>query len=161
MPCFHCGNSVNMKGSVIMKKTFSVFAALLLAMLCFVSPVYAESDADTNSEYTTRTNDIPTEDWDLSVLGQYNLSSYAQGTALLYSNYNFTGVSQLGVSVRNLGQNYTITVKIVRNTWLLDYTVRTFYVSPGERAVLQESVTSSGRYYLSFSSPCCFDGFVV
>ncbi|MBQ5335384.1 MAG: hypothetical protein J6Z45_05500 [Oscillospiraceae bacterium] len=128
-----------------MKKTFSVFAALLLAMLCFVSPVYAESDADTNSEYTTRTNDIPTEDWDLSVLGQYN----------------FTGVSQLGVSVRNLGQNYTITVKIVRNTWLLDYTVRTFYVSPGERAVLQESVTSSGRYYLSFPSPCCFDGFVV
>ena len=143
------------------KKIISLLIACTLSILCFAIPVYAESDSDTDSGTTvTRDNSRPTANWNLSTNGQYNFSGYAAGTADIYSLYNFTGVDPMCISVRNLGSTYTITVKLIKNA-LIDYTVETFTVAPGQRRVVTVDVSSTSRYYLSFSAPCSFDGFIL
>ena len=143
-----------------MKKFVSLLVTILMTMLCCTSPVYASSDdiPQFTTATITRDNNIPTNTLDLSTYGTYEFSGYAEGNAPLYTLYNFTGKDSYNVYVRNLGQRYTITVKLYRNT-LIDYSVRSFTVTPGQRITVPiGDLSSSSKYYLQFSAPCYFEG---
>lgn len=143
-----------------MKKAISLFFAILMSMLCFAAPVYASSDdaPPFATAPTTRDNNVPTNTLDLSTYGTYEFSGYAQSNAPLYTLYNFTGKDSYDVYVNNLGQNYTITVKLYKNT-LIDYSVRSFNVSPGHNTTVTiDDLSSGSKYYLRFSAPCYFEG---
>jgi hypothetical protein len=139
-----------------MKKFVSLLVAILMSMLCFAVPVYAESDA----ESVTRDSNYPSGVWNLATDGTYYLEGYGQSNGYLYSLKYFTGKSTYAVHIDNLGANYTITVRLVKNT-LIDYTVHSFTVSPGNS--VDETITdlsSNSQYYLKFSCPCYFEGTV-
>ena len=153
-----------------MKKIVSLLITVLMTMLCFSIPVYAEGDADnaptTTGIITDRSNSIPTAIYNLSTSGQYNFSGEAYGTADLYTEYLFTGVSSIGVSVNNRGANHTITVTLYRRhnvggSFQYSTFVDSFPVSPGHSNCINKSVSSSGYYYVAFSAPCIFDGYVI
>ena len=144
-----------------MKKAISLFFAILMSMLCFAAPVYASSNESSQftTASTTRDNNVPTSTLDLSTYGTYEFSGYAQSNYPLYSLYNFTGKDSYRVIVNNLGQNHTITVKLIKNILLFDYSVYSFNVTPGHSAdVTINDLSSGSKYYLEFSAPCYFEG---
>ncbi len=153
-----------------MKKIVSLLVAILMSMLCFAAPVYADGDSDNDPAVieiiTDRSNAIPTDIHNLSTNGQYTLVGEAYGSADLYSNRLFTGTSLMGISVTNRGASHTITVKLYRRhnvggNYPYSTYVTSFNVAPGHSNCINQSVSSYGYYYLSFSAPCIFDGYVI
>lgn len=144
-----------------MKRFISLLVTILMSVLCFAVPVYASSDDDPNftTASITRDNNIPTATWDLSTYGTYYFSGYAQNSAPLYTLYNFTGKSTFHIVVTNLG--YTmITVRLYKNG-IIDTEQTNFSVAAGNTAeIWVTGLSASSKYYLQFSAPCSFSGYI-
>lgn len=109
--------------------------------------------------YSTNDNTYPRTTWNLSTRGKYDFSGDAYGKATLYSNYLFTGVDRLDITVFNTGTNsITVTVK---KDGLIDTVVGSFTVSAGGTAVKYYDVDDNSKYYLCFSGPCHFNGWIM
>ena len=111
-----------------------------------------------NEDVTAYDNSIPSNVWNLSSSGRYDFSGVATGKANLYTNYLFTGVNSLAISVTNKNTS-TLTVTVYKNGIILTK-VGSFIVNPNTSSVKSYNVKSNNNYYIAFSSPCNFSGFV-
>ena len=147
-----------------------VSLAAVTAMLAAVAamPVSAENVGLTFSEptvisdtngVTPRTNEYPTEIWNISIYGRYNFAGQGNGSADLYTNYMFTGVDPLLVHVENEGDT-AITVKVKKKGTIITTTVHTFTVPANSIKIETVDVNANSNYYLAFSCPSKFSGYV-
>lgn len=106
----------------------------------------------------------PTQILDLSTSGPYDFEGNAERT-MLYTNYQFTGVSTLCFFVENLHSSETVKITVYEVTDLGDglyhhSTVTTKNVAAGDSKTFSVSVSRSKKYVLGFSAPCNVRGTV-
>ncbi len=116
-------------------------------------------------DIVTYDNYIPTTVWNLSTSGVYNFNGSANGQASLYTNYLFTGVDTLAISVKNNHKSNALKVKVCQRINLgknsISKTIDSFTVYSGNTYSTSVKVSSSNRYYLEFSSPSNFNGYIA
>lgn len=116
------------------------------------------------SDTATYGNYIPSNVWNLSSSGMYNFNGQANGQAALYTNYLFTGVNSLAISVKN-NHNTELKVKVRRRYSIgsmpASSTVTTFTVNKNSTVSKSVSVNANYKYYLEFSSPSNFNGYIA
>lgn len=159
----------------IVKKISSLIMATV--MISNINSVFVSADElnglTTNPNYfstsvgdiSTYDNTIPTNVWNLSSSGMYNFNGSANGQASLYTNYLFTGVNTLAISVKNNHKSNALKVKVCQRINVGDYsiskTIESFTVYSGNTVSRSVKVDSSKRYYLEFSSPSNFNGYIA
>lgn len=146
------------------QKAFAIITTLALMMTGWGNLSACALNTTTNPDYlddgiSTYDNSIPSSTWNLSTKGIYYFSGNGTGQANIYTLYNFTGVSRLDMTVINTGDT-SIKVRVRKNS-LIDTTVTTFTVSAGDTVVKSVDVDKDNKYYLSFSSPCDFEGWIL
>ena len=150
-----------------MKKMVSLAAVTAMLASVAAMPVSAENVGLTFSEptaisdtngVTPRTNEYPTEIWNISIYGRYNFAGQGNGSADLYTNYMFTGVDSLLVHVENEGDT-AITVKVMKKG-IIRTTIHTFTVPANSIKIETVNVNANSNYYLAFSCPGRFSGYV-
>ena len=102
----------------------------------------------------------PTEVWNLAKKGTYKLEGYADNNAL-YSEYLFTGVTSIKVTLTETGKYYPVTAELYRKDWIFDNKI-------GDLTAAKDSTKSrtftgldkSKNYYLRIPAPCQFKGTV-
>lgn len=110
-------------------------------------------------EVTPRDNTYPELVWNLSSKGKYEFSGQSNGSAYLYTNYMFTGVDPIVIHVENKGSS-AITVKVRKKGTIITTTVHTFTVPANSTKIETVNVNSNDYYYLAFSSPNNFTGYI-
>lgn len=91
--------------------------------------------------------------------GKLTFSGYADRSTL-YTNKNFTGKSRVTVSVTNWHEK-ELTVKVICKDDILKFPVYTTKVPANAgRSVTVTGLDSNKLYYLSFSAPSDFEGYV-
>lgn len=129
----------------------SVDENIVLDGLSTMPPINNTSDGiDTYNSWP------PYSTWNLATQGYYYFSGTATSSTL-YTNYNFTGVSDFSVTVNNKGSN-SVTVKICRAYEDYGIVQYTFVVPAKGSKTLNYRVSSSQKYFLSFSAPCNITG---
>ncbi|WP_059171990.1 hypothetical protein [Bacillus sp. FJAT-27445] len=121
------------------------------------SPVSTVNDSDIITPFGTST---PTQAHHLVNDGQMDFSGSAQGSAL-YTNKYFTGKSSVNIYVRNSHSSAKLTVKIIDIDGWFGGVVKTYTIEPGYQLYANPTgLDSKGRYYLEFSAPSNFSGYV-
>lgn len=101
----------------------------------------------------------PTAIWNLGVSGYYTFSGWNSSDPL-YSNYKFTGVSKVRISVTN-NHSSSVTVKLLKEQPGIDFSVSTETIKAGQNKLWTANMDSSRYYILRFSSPSNFEGFII
>lgn len=128
-----------------------MISMFLIVLMVLVTPV--ETYAGTFT---------PTSVWKLNTKGQYNFEGKASWSKL-YTNYKFTGVSSVKIKVSNKHSSKQLVVKVIEvGTVLLgtNKTVQTVKVPVSGTTTWTKSISSSEKYYLSFSAPSNFSGYI-
>lgn len=156
-----------------MKRIFSTILITLLAVLSLISPVFASTDGCENliGVSTIKPGDNldiigagasiqgtskPSNVWNLSDNDYYSLSggSYYHD---LYTNYLFTGASQITMNITNTNSTQ-LKVELYKKG-LIDIKVRTVYfTADGDSYFIFPNLNSSSQYYFKFYCPCYFSG---
>lgn len=135
-----------------MKKIVSII--LCLAMI-FTMPISTYAIANDES-ISTFGQSKPSRSWDWTK-GEYTFSGEAN-TSVLYSNYSFTDANKLYIYVRNRHASKTLTVKLLKSQFGVDFSVSTIEIKPKNYAEWSVDVNSSKSYILKFSAPSDFSG---
>lgn len=154
----------------ILNKIISLTLALVLSVFTFVAPAAYAADENigvspnppfigTGNEIVPYSENKPKTIWSWSN-GQYNFEGYAQNV-VLYTNYMFTGVELFKIVVTNMNKSTPITVRLQRSVGGIDFSASTVKIPAGETATWFPETTASLKYYLSFSNPSNFEGYIV
>lgn len=160
-----------------MKKTkFFIFTVLALLMMNI--SVFAIEDVNNDNEMQywygeNITIEKPLNDSTITTFGIWKPSendtidlnnekmpfSGKADISSLYTNNHFTGKESVYYSITNNHTSKTLTVKRHRKGSL--FASETITVAPGKTVTGNfNSLNKSGRYYLKFSAPCDFEGYV-
>lgn len=107
----------------------------------------------TNQSVIKAATSEPTKSWNLSKSGKYNGSGEAYSSNL-YSNYYFTGVSKMKISVTNK-KDTDLTVSIYRKDDWVCY--KKVIVPANGKTTWTMSVNSSKHYEIKFKAACKFN----
>ncbi len=132
-----------------------VVSIILCLVLIFTMPISTYATAN-DEAISTFGQSKPSKSWDWSK-GIYTFEGVAN-TSVLYSNYSFTNTSKLYIYVRNYHSSKTLTVKLLKSQFGIDFSVSTIEINPGNYAEWSVNVDSSKSYILKFSVPSDFSG---
>lgn len=166
--CVTIDLSIKEKGRAIMRRSLSMLILSVVLAFMAVSTCFAGTEnvnvsttkpgggqEDGISSYTV---DKPVEAYDLSSRA-YHFAGEAESSTL-YTNYYFTNVSQLTISVHNTSDtNLYIEVRKIIWTGVLDEKVERTVVYPGcSLYTVVTGLKSNEKYFLQFSAPSHFYG---
>lgn len=119
----------------------------------------APGQPDTSGEITPYSTTYPKSVWNLSTQGKYNFSGAANNQKL-YTNYLFTGKKHASLYIENTSSTYSITAKFRQKKTLLDSTVYTVTLKPGQWVSRALTLDQSAHYYLEVAAPSKFKGYI-
>lgn len=145
---------------------------LLISLLMAMSTYTVAYAADTNvgltptPSYLDNGNEIqpfswayPISAWDLSKKGRYTLSGSAD-YSLLYTNYYFTGVNSLDITINNKGSK-SVTVRVYKMSGGSINILRSMVIiGAGKSKTWNVGTKKDANYYICFSAPCTVSGTV-
>lgn len=110
----------------------------------------------------TRGNSKPSRStkWNLKSKGKYEMSG-ASSYTVIYSGYNFTGTDKMNIMIvpTKVGN---VTFELYKNNIFADTLVGTYTAELGKSTMfILSNLESKGLYYLKFSVPCYFNGYIV
>ncbi|WP_455718327.1 hypothetical protein [Anaerosporobacter sp.] len=151
------------------KKIFSLLLVVSLTMTSFTSVFAATNNINVsttppgtmnNSEISTYTVNPPDSYIDLT--GKMEFEGTAKSDDL-YLNKAFTGVKGVDVNVKN-NSSSTLKVTLYKYSWYQNFhkeAITSFTVVPNQYVIHPiTGLSSSSAYYLGFSAPCDFKGFL-
>lgn len=143
---------------------------LLISLLMAISTYTVAYAADTNvgltptpsylddgSEIQPFTWEYPYLGWNLATEGSYSLSGSADHS-LLYTNYYFTGVNSMDITIRNRGSE-SVTVKVYK-MGSLDVLRSMVIIGAEKSKTWNVGTKKDANYYICFSAPCTVSGTV-
>lgn len=130
----------------VIKKLTIVMMAVVIMLNFFSTNVYAGTDKPGKNKI-----------WDISSDGKYSGSGLA-GTSDLYSNYYFTGVTKMKISVTNNSSKNKLKVKVFKKGAIFSSSSVTVPASGTTTWTI--STDSSTKYYLEFLAPCDFSWYI-
>lgn len=101
----------------------------------------------------------PTSTWNLSTQGRYDFNGSTSGPTL-YTNYLLTGKSSVKIWVRNNHHQYSLKFKVKRKDLVFDNTIGSYEVAVGKDGTFTVSLDKSSNYYIEFSPPNNFSGYI-
>lgn len=124
-------------------------------IICFVLIVLSFTGLISGKQVMAGTS-APSSTWNLRAKkdGKYKGSGSCNSVDL-YSNYKFTGVSKMKISVTNKSKKKNIKVKVYKDKWL-DSCVSTVTIPPNGNTTWAVSTSSSKKYFLRFFKPAEF-----
>lgn len=102
----------------------------------------------------------PTSTWDLSTQGRYTFSGSANSFVSLYTNYLLTGKSSVKIYVRNNDHQYSLKFKVKRKDLIFDNTVKSYELALGKDTTINLTLDKSSNYYIEFTGPNTFSGYI-
>ncbi|MCM1577201.1 MAG: hypothetical protein NC078_00180 [Ruminococcus sp.] len=155
-----------------MKKAMKTFLALFLSVAVAIPAMTANVSAEEflynltaaapsgdDDGISPHTNYMPDTPWDFSN-GMYHADGKAVESASLYTNYYFTGVTSLAISITNRGNN-AITVKL-RSRGLINNSHGSFVVSAyGDASKVFTNLDPDKQYFFEFTGPCDFSAYIA
>lgn len=147
----------------VMKKLTALFMSIAIAIPAMTTSVSAEEvlygltiapPSNSDGGISPQSNNMPTEAWDFSN-GMYVANGKAVEEASLYTNYYFTNVNTLAISVTNRSNN-ALTVRLRKKT-LLGNVVSSFTVpANGNGSKAFANLDPKEKYFFEFMAPCDF-----
>lgn len=142
-----------------MKRIVSLILALCMAF-SFSSIAFA-ADSNTTDDVSISAPVLqgtgkPNLQWDWSQ-GQYNFSG-SSSFSPLYSNYYFSGASEVNITVKNNHASKKLTVKLLHSALGVDKAVSEEDIAPGQRKEWSVAITPKENYIIKFSAPSNFSG---
>ncbi|MGG2109085.1 hypothetical protein ABFY60_01160 [Lysinibacillus pakistanensis] len=102
----------------------------------------------------------PTSTWDLSTKGIYTFDGSSSGPTL-YTNYLLTGKSSVEIYATNQNNQFSLKFKLKRKDLIFDSTIKSFEIPAGKDGTFTvPSLDTSSNYYLEFSPPNKFYGYI-
>ncbi|WP_301109404.1 hypothetical protein [Sporosarcina sp.] len=102
----------------------------------------------------------PTSIWNLSTKGRYPFRG-SSNSSTLYTDYLLTGKSSAKIIVNNTDHQYSLKFKVKRKDLLLDSTIGGPYEIPlGKSISVTLSLNKSSNYYIEFTGPNNFNGYI-
>lgn len=102
----------------------------------------------------------PTSTWDLAKKGTYTFNGSSNSAGALYTNYLLTGKSSVKIFVRNNDHQYSLKFKVKRKDLVFDNTIKSYEVPLGKDGSYTLSLDKSSNYYIEFSGPNNFSGYI-
>lgn len=101
----------------------------------------------------------PSSIWNLSTKGRYSFKG-SSNSSTLYTDYLLTGKSSVNIFVKNTDHQYSLKFKVKRKDLLLDNTIGSYVVPLGKSGTVNLTLNKSSNYYIEFTGPNNFSGYI-
>lgn len=109
---------------------------------------------------TTYGTSKPTSIWNLSTKGRYPFRG-SSNSSTLYTDYLLTGKSSAEIFVNNTDHQYSLKFRVKQKDLIFDKTVGGPYEVPlGRSGTVTVSLNKSSNYYIEFTGPNNFNGYI-